>query len=90
LILLPSSSPPLLYFPPLFLSFSPPLQAEKQKADLTKELEDLQDKLEEQGGATAAQVSATIRNSYKLAHTQTQTQSGLTFLYCLMINQLKM
>lgn len=33
-------------------------QVEKQKADLNKELEDLQDRLEEQGGATAAQVSS--------------------------------
>ena len=99
LLLLSSSSPPLLpllFSPPLLLSSSPPpllflsssplLQAEKQRADLTKELEDLQDKLEEQGGATAAQVSATMshsKNCCKLAHTQTILARPKVVLLCI-------
>lgn len=35
-------------------------KAEKQKADLTKELETLQDQLEEEGGAKTAQVSVML------------------------------
>ena len=36
-------------------------KAEKQKADLTKELETLQDQLEEEGGAKTAQVRGYCR-----------------------------
>lgn len=33
-----------------------PLQVEKQRSDLSRDLEDLSDRLEEAGGATSAQV----------------------------------
>ncbi len=35
-------------------------QVEKQRADLSRELDDLTDKLEEAGGATASQVQKTL------------------------------
>ena len=42
------------------------LQIEKQKQELTRELEDLSDRLDEQGGATAAQIELNKKREQEL------------------------
>ncbi len=46
------------------------MQLEKQKNDLSKELEDLTDRLEEQGGATAVQADLSRKRENELAQSR--------------------
>lgn len=50
------------------------LQLEKQKNELSKELEDLHDRLEEQGGATAVQVDLNRKREAELTHLRNEMQ----------------
>lgn len=50
----------------LFSFFNCILQAEKGRGELSRELDDLSDRLEEQGGATAAQIEVNKRRETEL------------------------
>lgn len=51
------------------------LQAEKQKAELIKELEDLKDKIEETGGMAAAQIQINKKTEAELLKMQADAQA---------------
>ena len=53
------------------------LQSEKQRADVSRELEDLGDRLEEQGGATAAQIEVNKRREAELSKLKRELEDSI-------------
>ena len=71
-------SPPLPSPPPSPLSPSTSMQVEKQKADVQKELEGLQEQLEEEGGHKEAQIALNRKREEEISviRKEMETQSA--------------